>query len=345
MDMTFRRCVTLVAAAIVVVGMYRAVALTAPLAGTTSLANNYQRVDNPLKFPDGRNGWIFGIVVDPNGSDVWVLDSCGGKDLQTCATSNADPVLKFDSSGKFLKSFGGGVLLHPHGLYIDPSGNIWVVDGYGLDEKQPPMSRGHQVHKFSPDGKLLLSLGTAGVRSKTEKTFYWPSDVLVAPNGDIFVADGHGGESNDRIVKFTKDGKYITSWGSHGTGRGQFNETHSLAMDSKGRLFVGDRRNFRIQIFDQSGNFLDEWKQFGEPSEIFIDKHDVMYVAVSETDEKTNPDYPNGVYVGSAKDGKVTGFIPDALPNQRQELVAVDGKGTVWTGFTVGHMVRKYVKQ
>ena len=312
---------------------------------TEVLPNPYQRVDSPLVFPAGRQiGSILGLDVDPNGQDIWVLDTCGG-DLQACVTSKTDPILKFDESGKYVESFGGGMLVHPHGLYIDPAGNIWVVDGFGVVDDADETGKGHQVFKFGPDGKLLLTLGTAGVPGKTESTFYWPSDVLVAPTGNIFVADGHSGPSNDRIVKFTKDGKFIKAWGTKGTGQRQFNETHSLAMDSRGRLFVGDRRNRRIQLFDQDGQFLDEWKQFGAPSEIFIDHEDVMYVADSESDEKTNPGVRNGVYIGSAKDGRVTAFVSDTLPNQRQELVVLDRNGNMWTGFTVGRQIRKFVKK
>ncbi len=128
--------------------------------------NPYRVVENPLTPPDGRSfGWIFGLDVDRNGKDIWVLDTCGG-DLQGCTKSNADPIMRFDASGTFVKSFGGGMLIHPHGLYVDPSGNIWVNDGVGGTEAQP--AKGQQVFKFSPDGKLLLTLGTSGVKGNTE---------------------------------------------------------------------------------------------------------------------------------------------------------------------------------
>ena len=304
----------------------------------------YQLVDNPLMLPDGRQlGWVMGIDIDRNGTDVWIFDTCGG-DLHACVTSKVDPVLKFDASGRLVKSFGGGMFVHPHGLYVDRWGNIWIVDGYGWPGA-PETGKGHQVFKFSPDGKLLLTLGTAGVKGNTPTTFNTPSDVVVAPNGDIFVADGHGGDTNDRIVKFTKDGKFIKAWGTKGNGPGQFNETHSLAMDSRGRLFVGDRRNNNIQIFDQDGVFLDEWRQFGSPSEIFIDSNDVIYVADSGTTAQTNPGVKRGVYIGRAADGHVTAFVPDDTePRRNQELVVADAGGSVWTGFTSGRMIRKYVE-
>ena len=311
-----------------------------------SYPNPYRLVENPLTFPDGRQvGFVMGLDVDRNGKDIWVLDTCGGGgDLQACVTTNAhvDPVLKFDESGTFIRSFGAGMIAHPHGLYVDASGNVWIADGYGGTEAKP--TKGHQVFKFSPEGQLLLTLGTAGVRGKTESTFNTPSDVLVAPNGDIFVADGHADDTNQRIVKFDKDGTFLKAWGTNGSGPGQFGETHSLAMDSQGRLFVGDRRNnHRIQIFDQDGTFLAEWKQFGSPSEIFIDHEDVMYVAAPYPDTTANPGLKPGIYVGSAKDGRVTAFIP--VSDNFQELVVADRNGNVWGGFTNGRMIRKYEKR
>src|SRR5262249_48665430 len=151
--------------------------------------------------------------------------------------------------------FGSGMLAYPHGLYADKQGNIWVTDGDGKDGK------GHQVFKLNADGKVLMTLGKAGVAGDGPDTFNRPTDVIVAPNGDIFVSDGHGGDSNARIVKFTKDGKFIKAWGKKGSGPGEFTLPHSLAFDSKGRLFVADRENSRIQIFDQDGKFITEWKQ------------------------------------------------------------------------------------
>ena len=190
-----------------------------------------------------------------------------------------------------------------------------------------------------------MTLGTAGVKGDGPDTFNTPSDVLVAPNGDIFVADGHGGDMNDRIVKFTREGTFIKAWGTKGSGPGEFNNTHSLAMDSQGRLFVGDRANLRIQIFDQDGQFLEEWLQFGAPSEVFIDENDVIYVADSISGERTNPGCKRGIRIGNAKDGTVTAFIPDPDPNGSDELVVAAPDGTLYSGLTIGRAVRKYVKE
>ena len=262
----------------------------------------------------------------------------------SCAGSNLAPILEFDTSGKLLKSFGAGMFVFPHGIYADKDGNVWVTDGQGKDGK------GHQVFKFSPDGKVLLTLGKAGVPGNGPDTFNMPSDVVVAPNGDIFVADGHGGESNSRIVKFSKDGKFIKAWGKKGTGPGEFDIPHALAFDSKGRLFVGDRNNNRIEIFDQDGNFIDQWRQFSRPSGIFIDKHDIIYVADSESNSvRPNPGFKRGIRIGGAKDGTVTAFIPDpvevATTTSAAEGVAVDSKGAIYGAEVANKDLKKYVKK
>jgi sugar lactone lactonase YvrE len=222
---------------------------------------------------------------------------------------------------------------------VDREGNIWVTDGRGKDGK------GQQVFKLGPDGKVLMTLGKAGVASDGPDTFNQPSDVAIAPNGDIFVADGHGGDSNARIVKFSKGGKFIKTWGRKGSAPGEFDTPHNLAFDSQGRLFVADRGNSRIQIFDQDGKFLHEWKQFGRPSGIYIDRNDTLYAADSESDEKRNPGWKRGIRIGSARDGSVTAFILDPDPNGSQEGVVADTKGNVYGSLTGGMALKKYAKK
>jgi len=303
--------------------------------------NPYRTISDWAKLPEGRTwGSTAGVDVDAH-DHIWVAERCGAN---SCAGSKLAPILEFDTSGKLLKSFGAGMFVFPHGIFADKDGNVWVTDGQGKDGK------GHQVFKFSPDGKVLLTLGKAGVAGNGPDTFNMPSDVVVAPNGDIFVADGHGGESNNRIVKFSKDGKFIKTWGKKGTGPGEFDIPHALALDSKGRLFVGDRNNNRIQIFDQDGNFIDQWRQFSRPSGIFIDKHDVIYVADSESNSvRPNPSFKRGMRVGSAKDGTVTAFIPDpvevATTTSAAEGVAADSKGVIYGAEVANKDLKKYVKK
>ena len=307
-------------------------------------------------LPDGRVwGSTAGVDIGPDGN-VWAYDRCG---TNTCADSNLAPIFKFDrSSGKVLASFGGGMIVFPHGLYVDRDGNVWVADGQA--NKQG--TKGHQVLKFSPDGKVLMTLGKAGVPGNGPDTFNEPNDVITAPNGDIFVADGHSGQSdnpppttNARIVKFTKDGKYLKEWGKLGTAPGEFRTPHSLAFDSRGRLFVADRGNHRIQIFDQDGKFLDQWRQFSRVSGIFIDRHDTVYAIDSETNATRHPGWKTGVRIGSAKEDKVVAFIPphqtDKYEGAAGEGVAVDFDGNVYAAEgpisrrIAGGGLTKYVKR
>ena len=303
-----------------------------------SQPNPYLTTENFFKLPEGRKiGSTAAIDIDRDGSSVWVFERCGAA---TCESSALAPLLKFDSSGKAVKSLGAGMFLYPHGIHVDREGNIWVTDGRANKEG----TKGQQVFKLSPDGKVLLTLGTAGVAGEGPDTFNQPSDIAVGTNGNIFVADGHGGNSNARIVKFTKDGKFIKTWGKKGPGPGEFDTPHNLAFDSRGRLFVADRGNSRIQIFDQDGKFLEEWKQFGRPSGIYIDKNDTLYAADSESDDKRNVGWKKGIRIGSAKDGKVETFIVDPDPNGSQEGVAADAKGNVYGSLTGGMALKRYVK-
>jgi streptogramin lyase len=286
-----------------------------------SQPNPYRRVDNFLKLPPGRTmGQTSAVALDHAGN-IWVADRCGGN---SCEGSALDPIMQFDAQGNFIKAFGAGTLLFPHGIYIDKDDRIWITDGHVGGGK------GDDVLEFDRTGKLLRRLGKAGVSGDGPDTFHEPNAVLVAANGDIFVSDGHEpGQGNARVVKFDPSGKFILQWGSHGSGPGQFEMPHALGMDAQGRLFVGDRGNNRIQIFDQDGKFLAAWTQFGRPSALYIDANDVIYVADSESIGPNdvvhlaevaaagmngyglNPPYKRGIRVGSAKTGVVKAFIPD----------------------------------
>ena len=326
---------------------FAAATLTAVLAlspGMGAQRDAYRTIEDHFKLPDGRTiGSTAQITIDPDGSSVWVFERCGGNN---CVGSSVAPIVKFDASGKAVKSFGAGMFIRPHGIHMDRDGNLWVTDGEGPDGKDPRRDgKGHQVFKLSQDGKVLMTLGKAGIAGDGPDTFNMPSAVLIAPNGDIFVGDGHGGASNARMLKFSKDGRLLKIWGKKGSAPGDFETPHSLAMDSRGRLFVGDRENNRIQIFDQDGTFLDQWKQFGRPSGIFIDRKDMLYVADHQSDPKTNPGFRKGITIGSARDGKVTAFILDPDPNGSQEGVAVDVNGNIYGSLTGGMALKKYVKQ
>jgi len=315
------------------------VAIITVIPGADAQDNPY-REDGWAKLPDGRKwGQTSAIGIDRDGN-VWVFERCGAN---SCAASNVAPIVMLDPSGKFLRAFGTGMFAFPHGMHVDRDGNVWVADADGKEGK------GHQVVKFSAEGKVLLTLGKAGVAGNGPDTFNRPSAVTTAPNGEILVADGHGGDSNARIVKFSKDGKFIKTWGKKGTAPSEFDTPHAIATDSRGRVFVGDRSNSRVQIFDQEGNFLEEWKQFGRPSGIFIDRNDTLYVADSQSTAKVNPSFKRGIRIGNTKDGTVKALIPglgaDHETQSVGEGVAADATGNIYWAETAGMTVRKFVKK
>ena len=326
--------------------------------------------------------------VDRDGTSIWVGERCGANsclDRTTGKMSDLPTVLKFDASGKLVKSFGAGLLVFPHGLYVDKDGNVWVTDG---QDNAPPPARGagaggaaaasgaapvsgragapggpagpapgatlgNQVYKFSPDGKVLLTLGKPGGAAAPDY-FFQPNDVVTASNGDIFVSEGHGA-GNNRILKFDKAGKFIREWGKLGTGPGEFDQPHGLAFDSRGRLFVGDRNNNRVQIFDQNGTFIADWKQFSRPSGVFIDKQDNLYVADSESESvsRNHDGWKRGIRIGSARDGVVKYFIPDPETRKRPDFsgtsaaegVAVDAAGTIYGAEVGPKALKRYLKR
>ena len=214
-------------------------------------------------LPDGRDWGSTSLVeVSPDGETIWAVDRCGENNC--VGHDDLDVVFQFDKRGRILTQFGAGLFEWPHGIDVDDDGNVWVVDARGNEER----GRGHQVIKFSPQGQVLMRLGTAGVAGRTRTTFDQPNDVLIAPNGDIFVGDGHPGNGNNRIVKFSSNGTYLMEWGETGSNPGQFRTPHGLAMDDDGRLYVGDRSNRRIQVFEQDGTFVKDFYNMGRASGI-----------------------------------------------------------------------------
>ena len=314
----------------------------ANLEPVNNLPNPYRTIWDWARPPNGGK-WAAVTAVEPGpDGSIYVIHRCF---QNSCAGRTEPPILKFDRSGNLLKSWGAGMFVFPHGATVDQQGNLWVTDCQIKDGK------GYQVFKFSPDGKVLMTLGKAGIASADPGFFDEPTDVVVAPNGDIFVTEGHSGGTpgNNRVSKFSKDGKFITSWGKKGSGPGEFNDPHTIAVDSQGRLFVGDRSNNRIQIFDQNGKFLAEWRQFGRPSGIFITKDDTIYVADSESWGMDEPGWKKGIRIGSAKDGSVKFFIEDMESttddHSGAEGVAVDSEGNVYGAVVRRQMLEKHIRQ
>ena len=285
---------------------------------------------------------VTAVEPSPDGS-IFVVHRCFAN---SCAGRAEAPILKYNRDGRLLATFGQGLFVFPHGATVDRAGNLWVTDARG------EAGKGHQVFKFSPDGRVLMTLGKAGVAGAGRDLFDQPTDVVVAPDGDIFVTDSHRNGGNNRVVRFAPDGRYVKEWGKKGSGRGELSEPHTIAIDSRGRLFVGDRENNRIQIFDQDGTFLDEWRQFGRPSGIFITADDTIYVTDSESGPDTGarelPGIRKGIRIGSARDGSVTAFIEDmestAADHSGAEGVGVDASGNVYGAVVRRQMLERHVR-
>jgi len=346
--------------------------------------NPYQTIEGWAKMPQGRSwGSTSAVDIDKDGKSIWVAERCGqganGRAANRCLNrttgewSPFDSVLKFDEKGALVKSFGAKMIIFPHGIHVDRDGNIWVTDGHdnfpaagrGAAADAPPAPApdkpvGHQIFKFSPDGKLLMTLGKPGGnrpgQTADPSSFYEPNDVITNARGEIFVVEGHGdARPVQRLSKFDRTGKFIKETGTRGNAPGQFIQPHALAFDSRGRLFVADRSNNRIQIFDQDLNLLETgWEQYSRISGLFIDKNDMLYAADSESGSVAPPrkDWTRGIRIGSVKDGKdgkVQYFIPDPAENppstSAAEGVAVDAAGNIYGAEVGPAALKRYVKK
>jgi DNA-binding beta-propeller fold protein YncE len=319
------------------------------------LPNPYRIVEGWAQLPNGRAiGAVGKVSMDPDGRHVWAIVRCDrledpARFGDECRDSKTDPILKFGPDGKVVRSFGGGMFIWPHGLDVDRDGNVWVTDAVAANRTPKDDKRGQIVVKFSPEGKVLQTLGTPGQPGSDPDHFTSPSDVAVSAAGDIFVADGHNDVGNNRVVRFSRDGRFVTAWGKSGWAPGEFHALHAIAIDSRGRIFVGDRGNNRIQIFDQDGKSLSTpWTQFGKPSGIAFDGKDQIYVADSESDDVQNPGWEEGIRIGDAKTGWINAFILYPWGDPRQaagdgaEFVAVDRDGNVYAGEPRPKRLQKY---
>ena len=313
-------------------------ALHAQPADPNAAPNPYVLQDDWARLSGRVFGQAIKVQVDhSDGKSIWVFERCGSNE---CTNSKIPPLIKFSPSGTFKAAVGSDMFAVPHGLYVDRDGNVWAGDQIARNGK------GADLIKFNPKGDVLMILGKPGMPGNGQEFLSAVSAVVVAPNGDIYVADGHGVGTNDRIVKFSKDGSFITAWGKHGKGPGEFDTPHGIALDSGGRVYVADRANNRVQIFEADGKFVTEWKQFGRPSDITIDKNDTIYVADSQSDATNNPGFNRGIRIGSTKDGKVTAFIAHtSLETGSPEGVGVDDEGNVYASWVAQMNVRRYVKK
>ena len=271
---------------------------------------DYAAVDNPLA-----------LAADSGAPAATAFDSKGHMFVLT-----RGPVafFEFDASGKFLRSFGAGLLTRAHGLYIDKDDNLWVTD-----------VREHTVQKVNPQGRVLLTLGTKGVAGPLNE----PTGVITGRNGDIFVTQGHTfGGGDPRVLKFDKNGRFLKSWGGKGTAPGQFAVAHGIALDAQGRLWVADRENQRLQIFSQKGAFVKELKFAGLPCALVIGSR-FIYMVNGFGGQLLRLDLNGRVLAAVGKSGKGLGEFGEA------HAISVSPQGDVWVADTVNSALQKFVKK
>ena len=307
----------------------------------STMTNPYRLIESwPTLNPGMEWGAAIGLIPDGTGG-TWMM------------FRSEPPINYITADGAITKSFGDGLIVQAHGFCMDHDGNLWAGDSGPFGDDPSTAGRGFQLHKFSQDGELLMSLGEAGVSRAGEDTFIGPTACAVASDGNIIVADGHwprpstAQQDGDRLVEITPQGEFVRAVGRLGEGPGEFLGPHALAFDSQDRLFVADRSNNRVQILDRDLIFVDEWRHFGRPSGITILEDDTLIVADSESGAAIpgpsiapegggrvprNPGWQVGIRIGSARDGALHQFIPGTRP----EGMAADEAGNIFAGLTSG---------
>src|SRR3954470_18503518 len=302
-------------AAAVVVGMVMAggPAQAQDVQPVNSGANPYRVIRDWAQLTQEKRPWggSNGVAVDRDGKSVWATDRCSPGTAPGCLGTKANPVHLFDDQGKEVRSFGGGMFVWPHGIHIDRDGNVWVTDARvaSRDELQKfpgEDNKGSVVVKFSPDGKVLMTLGKPGMRGNPPEPLTDPNAVVPDPeNGDVYVAESHTNVEDPnligRISVFDRNGKFLRTIGKTGTGPGEFRTPHNVKFDSQGRLIVADRHNHRVQILTKDGKFIAEYKEFSRVSGIAVDRNDMLYAADSESTPRSHPGWLKGIRIGSLK--------------------------------------------
>jgi hypothetical protein len=307
---------------------------TAPPYPRTNLATWFQ-VDPswPQRPEHVKWGHVPGIAID-------------GKDQVWVYTRAAPPVQVYEPSGRFVRSWGEDLVKTAHHIKFDHAGNVWLADiGH------------HVVMQFTPEGKLLKTLGTRGEAGADQDHLDQPTDMAITPSGDVFVSDGYG---NNRIVHFDKHGRFVKAWGGLGTGPGEFSLPHAIAADSKGRLYVADRNNVRVQVFDQAGQLIAEWRDLIVPWGFWITKSDEIWVCGSspqpwrESDEVLGCPPKDQVFMKFDADGKLLQLwtVPKGIDGHEQpgdcnwvHAVAFDSQGNLYAGDIIGKRAQKFVRQ
>ena len=333
---------------------------TDKVAPVNSGANPYRVTRNWAQLTLDARPWggSNGVAIDRNGRSVWATDRCSPGTAPGCLGTKVNPVHLFDESGREIRNFGGGMFVWPHGIHIDRDGNVWVADARAPSPDELVMfpgegNKGSVVVKFSPEGKVLLTLGTPGVRGDPPRALTDPTDVVTDPtSGDVYVAESHTNVADinliGRISVFDRNGRFLRVIGRTGTGPGEFRTPHALEFDSRGRLIVADRHNHRIQILTKEGKPVGEYYEFGRVSGLAIDGSDTIFTSDAESSDQVHPGWLRGIRIGSLRDGKVTIFVPPHMTNAPEgtmgEGIAIDSAGNLYTAEAQLRGVTKYVR-
>jgi DNA-binding beta-propeller fold protein YncE len=295
--------------------MFRLASAILVFAGLAAAQNTWPKLKYAVdsEWPRLPAGWTFeetpGVAVDAR-EHVFVFHR------------GPHSIIEFDKAGAVVRNWGDGVFVRPHGLKFDPDGNLWAVD-----------DQGHMVVKMDAQGRVRMVLGRKNTKGETNDTFNRPTDIAFAPNGDFYVTDGYG---NSRVVKFSRDGKFVKSWGKKGAGEGEFNLPHGVAVDKRGRVYVGDRDNRRMQVFDADGNFVAQWKHVGSPWGVVITPDESLFMC----------DGYNNRILKLNLNGEVQGVLsgPGKLPGELDysHHLAVGPSGSIYVAEIKNWRVQKF---
>jgi len=271
-------------------------------------------VANWAQLPKGWNfGEVSGVDVDRQ-DNVWVFNR------------GPHPVMQFDKTGKFLQAWPEVPVKSSHGMRVDPDGNVWAVD-----------VKGHALIKFNPQGRILLVIAQPGNRpvdNTGQYGFNEPTSLAFLPNGSFYVSDGY---VNSRVVYYSKDGEFIRQWGQKGKGDGEFDIVHDVAVDSRGRVYVADRTNARIQVFDETGKFLTKWTNVGSPWGLYyVGRENAIYMCDGVNNRVVKLNLEGQVLGVLGEFGKAPGKFDFA------HHLAVDSAGSIYVAEIKNWRVQKF---
>jgi len=281
-------------------------------------ALDYVPVPDDFTLPPGMNmGSTSGVAINSKGHIIVLA-------------RGTTPLMEFDANGKFIRGFGEGLFDRPHGLRIDSDDNIWATD-----------VASHVLYKLNPDGRIMMVQGVKGSAGEMHayghlRLLNEPTDVAFAPGGEIYVSQGHG-QAESRVLKFDKDGNFIKVWGKKGAGPSEFNLAHSIAVDAGGLLYVADRNNQRIQVFDAEGQYQREWKLPGTPCGLFIDREQNLWLAHGHAGQVLKLDRKGTVLGAMGQQSKALGQFGEA------HFLTISAKDEIYVADTLNWRVQKFV--